>query len=173
VQFRKAFAVALLLVGAAYAQTPDELRSKIAGVKYLPLAQAARVQGDVHLSVNGGEVLVVSGPELLVQTAVQSTRAIGPIQGETNLDVTYHFVLVDTTLSVPVATTVKRGNAFERAVLRMFGVKTEKVVIENQCQQQALPPPNAFKVSGAVVEIWIYGRSFCLQTQSAALLARR
>jgi len=46
-QFRRPLIIALVLVGAASAQTTeDALRSRIAGVRYSPLAEAARVQGD-------------------------------------------------------------------------------------------------------------------------------
>jgi hypothetical protein len=106
-QFRRASTVALLAVGAAYAQTPeDRLRSRIAEVHYTPLAEAARVQGDVHLNVNSGVVVLVSGPPLLARIAVESAKAVGSFHDETNLGLTYHFVLADT-VSVPVPTTSK------------------------------------------------------------------
>jgi hypothetical protein len=171
-QSRKASTVALLLVGSAYAQTTEYgLRSKIAGVRYAPLAEAARVQGDVHIRLDSGMVFLVSGPPLLAQTAVESAKAIGSLQGATNCDVTYHFVLVDTA-TMPTPTTVKRGNVFERGILRMFGRKTEKVVLEYKCQER-FPPPNIVKVAGAIIEIWINGRTRCIQTEAAAVLARR
>jgi len=171
--FERFSTVALLLVRAAHAQTPvDELRSKIAGVRYAPLAEAARVQGDIHLNINSGVVTLLSGPPLLAQTAVESTKAFGLIQGETNIDVTYHFILVNTATSVPTSVTVRRPNAFERTVLRVFGLKTEKVVREYQCQE-GFPPANIVQVAGAVIEIWIFGRTRCIQNEAAALLARR
>jgi hypothetical protein len=171
--FRWASTVAWLLVGSAFAQTPEDgLRSRIATVHYALLAEQARIQGDVRVHLNSGVATLLFGHPLLAQTAVESAKAIGSIGSETNLDLTYHFVLADTTVSVRTPTTVKRGNAFERAVLRMFGRKTEKVVLEYECQE-GLPPPNVGKVVGSVVEIWIYGRTHCLQTEGAALLARR
>jgi len=142
-------------------------------VRYPPLAEAARVQGDVHLKISSGVVTVFSGPPLLVQTAVESAKALGSIQDEANLEVTYHFALVDTT-TVPTTMTVKRGNAFGRAVLRMFGLKTEKMVFDPQCQE-GVPPANDFKVAGAVIDIWVNGRTRCIQTETEApaLVARR
>jgi len=173
IRFRRPSTVALLLVGSAFAQTPEDgLRSRLATVHYAPLAEQARIQGDVRLHLNSGVATLLFGHPLLAQTAVESAKAIGSIGSEPNLDLTYHFVLADTTVSVPTPTTVKRGNAFERAVLRMFGRKTEKVVLEYQCQE-GLPPANVVKVADSVIEIWIYGRSHCLQTEGAALLARR
>jgi hypothetical protein len=113
-------------------------------------------------------VTVFSGHPLLARTAVESAKALGSIQGKTDVDVTYHFVLVDTATGVPV--TVPRGNAFERAVLRMFGRKTVKVVY--RCQEGA-PPANDLKIAGAVIEVWIFGRPWCIQTDAATLVAKR
>src|SRR5215469_5811715 len=116
--------VACLLAAAAFAQTAEEgLRSTITAVRYAPLAEQARIQGDVHLNLNGGVVTLLSGHPLLTPIAVESAKAFGSIQGQTNVDVTYHFVIVDTVTSVPTVTTVKKGNAFGRAILRVFGLK--------------------------------------------------
>ena len=113
-RFGRPFIAALVCFGAAFAQTPeDRLRSKI----------------------NSGAVPLLSGPPLLAHVvAVKSAEVFESIQGETNLEVTYHFALVDAT-GVPTSMIVQRGNAFERAVLRMFGRKTEKVVLAYRCQQ--------------------------------------
>jgi len=168
-QFRGAFAIECLIVSAALAQAPEDgLRSQIATVHYAPLAEQARVQGDVHLKLNSGVVTVFSGHPLLAQIAVESAKAFGSVQGRTELDVTYHFVLVETSLIT--STIAKRGNALERAVLRMFGLKSEKVVYG--CQE-GIPPANDVKLAGVVVEVWIYSRTRCLQTQAATLVARR
>jgi hypothetical protein len=160
---KAASAIGCFIVGAAHAQTPqDGLRSHIANTRYPPLAQQARIQADVHLKVSSGLVTILSGHPLLAPTAVESAKALGPVQGRMDLDVTYHFVLVDTT--VITSTTVKRGNALDRALLRMFGLKTEKVVYG--CQE-GIPPANEVKVAGVLIEIWIYGGTHCLQPQAA------
>src|SRR5215475_11773570 len=115
----RALVIALLPVWAAVAQIPeDELRSKISGVRYEPLAKNARIQGDVRLKLNSGVVTLVSGHPLLVPSAVENAKSFVSIRGEKEIGETYHFVLVDTTISVETSTTVKRGNAFERAILR-------------------------------------------------------
>lgn len=172
-QFRRAFVVALVLVGAASAQTPEDgLRSRIKTVRYAALAEQARIQGDVHLSVKSGVVTLLSGHPLLAPTAVENAKGFGLIQGEADLDVTYHFVLVDTVTSVPTSVTVPRSNAFGRAVLRVFGLKTEKTVIEHRCQE-GVPPANGLRITGAVIEIWVFGRTVCIQTEAATLVARR
>ena len=35
------------------------------------------------------------------------------------------------------------------------------------------PPANDLKIAGAVIEIWIFGRTHCLQTNAATLVAQR
>ena len=168
-RFRRLFVAALVLVGAASAQTTeDRLRSEIKAVRYVPLAEQARIQGDVHLSVKSGVVTLLSGHPLLAPLAVESAKAFGSIQGKTDVDMTYHFVFVDTATSVPV--TVPRGNAFGRAVLRMFGLKTVRVVY--RCQE-GVPPANDLKIAGAVIEIWIFGTARCAMYESATLVAKR
>lgn len=141
-------------------------------MRYIPLAEQARIQGDVHLNVKSGAVTVLSGHTLLAPGAVENAKTVASIQGEADLDMTYHFVLVDTFKSVPTSVTVPRGNVFERAVLRVFGFRTEKVVVVYRCEEGA-PPPNDFTVAGAVIEIWIYGRVRCMQTETATLVAKR
>ena len=168
-RFRRLFLVASVLVGAASAQTTEDgLRSEIKAVRYAPLAEQARIQGDVHLNVKSGVVTLLSGHPILAAIAVESAKAFGLIQGKTDVDMTYHFVLVDTALDVPV--TVPRGNAFGRAVLRVFGLKTVKVVY--RCQEGA-PPANNLKIAGAVVEIWIFGTTNCATFDAATLVAKR
>ena len=165
--------VALVLLRAVAAQAPeDALKSKITGVHYPALGESARIQGDVRLNVKSGAVSLLSGHPMLVQIAVENAKALGSILGETNFEVTYHFVLDTPFNSVRTSRTVKRGNAFERAVLRMFGLKTEKVTVVYDCKEVA-PPPSDLKISGAVIEIWVHGREFCLQTEAAAVVAKR
>ena len=161
-QLQRILIVPLVLLGMASAQIPqDESRSRIPGARYSPLAEAAGIQGNVHVAINAGVVTVLSGHPLLAQTALENAKAIGSTQSVTNLDLTYHFLLVNTATSVPTLMTVKRGNAFERTILRMFGLKTQKVVVYYGCQE-GVSPPNDLMTSGAGIEIWIYGRARCL-----------
>jgi hypothetical protein len=172
-QVRKTCTVGCLLVWVAFAQTEGGLRSKVATVHYPPLAEAARIQGDVRLEANSGVVTLVSGHPLLAPLAIDNAKTLGSIQGQTKLGMTYHFVFVDTNAyNVPTLTTVKRGNALERAILRVLGFNTEKVVDSYRCEQ-GVAPESDIKTDGAVIEIWVYGRTFCLQTNTATLVARR
>jgi hypothetical protein len=167
-----AFTVALALASVGFAQNPeDALREKIAGVRYAPIAAAAQVQGDVRLRIDSGKVTFLSGPPLLAGTAIESAKAFGSTQGEANLDVTYHFALMKTA-EVPTSTIVRRGDAFDRVVLRVLGIRTEKVVVDHQCQK-AVPPANIFKVAGTVIEVWIYGSAGCLMTSGYVMVPQR
>ena len=149
------------------------MRAKVATVRYPPLAEAARIQGDVRLEANSGVVTLVSGHPLLAPVAIDNAKTLGSIQGETKLDITYHFVFVDTNVySVPTLTTVKRGNALERAILRVLGLKTERVVHDTRCVEEVAPVSD-IKADGAAIEIWVYGRTWCLQTETATLRANR
>jgi hypothetical protein len=172
-QLRKTCTIGCLLVRAALAQTEDGLRAKIETVHYLPLAEMARIQGDVHLQANSGVVTLVSGHPLLAPLAIDNAKTLGPIQGQTKLDITYHFVLVDTNAyNMPTSTIVKRGNALERAILRVLGFKTERVVHGIRCEE-GVAPPSDIETDGAVIEIWVYGRTFCLQRSMSTLVATR
>jgi hypothetical protein len=170
-QLRKTCTIGCLLVSAALGQTEGDLRAKVAAIRYPPLAETARIQGDVRLDVNFGVVTLVSGHPLLAPRAIDSSKTLGSIQGQTKFDMTYHFVFVDTNAyNVPTLTTVPRGNSLERAILRVLGFKTEKVVHGYRCEE-GLAPPSDIKVDGAVIEIWVYGRTICLQTETATLVA--
>lgn len=169
---RRSLVVVLVLVGAASAQTlEDELRPEIKAVHYAPLAEQARIQGDVHLNVKSGAVTLLLGHPLLAAIAVESAESLRPIQGKTDFEMIYHFVLVDTAKSAPTSITVPRGNVFERAVLWVFGRKTQKVVLGYRCQEGA-PPENDVKIAAAVIEISIFGQTHCL-TEAATLVAKR
>ena len=164
--------VALLVIQSAPAQTPgSELKSKITNLRYPPIAESARIHGDVRINIAAGLVKVLSGHPLLAPIALASANLFGSIQHQSDVDLVYHFVLVDT-INVPTRITVKKGNGFERAILRMFGFKTEKVVLANLCQEGDLPASD-LRISGTTIEIWIYGRTRCVQTQATELLARR
>ena len=105
--------------------------------------------------------------------AVDNVKSWESIWEKADAEVTYHFLLADTaTTSVPKPMTVKRGNAFERAILRLFGRPTEKVVVEYACQE-GVPPANDLKVLGAAIEIWVYGKTRCMEPAAAQLVAER
>jgi hypothetical protein len=117
-------------------------------------------------------ITAVSGHPLLTPIASASAKGLGSVQTPSKFDLTYHFVIVDTARSVPTITTVKRGNVLTRAILRVVGAKTEKVVHGYRCEE-GVAPLNEVKVYGNAAEVWIYGRTHCLQTNTATLVAKR
>jgi hypothetical protein len=83
-QLRRAFAIGILIVAPALAQTPEDgLRPRIATIHYPPLGEMARIQEDVHLNLNSGVVTVLYGHPLLTRTATDSAKELGLIQGLT------------------------------------------------------------------------------------------
>jgi len=149
------------------------MKSRIEAVHYVPLAEMARVQGDVRISHHSDSLTVVSGPPLLVPLARQTTASIVLLMGLEDSEFTYHFVLTDSgTTTVVNSRIIKRGNAFERVILRALGLKAEKTVTEYECREGEAPPSD-FRINGASIEIWIYGRVRCIMTNSSTLVARR
>ena len=168
-QWKKTCALACLFVCAALGQTDARLKAKVASLRYPPLAEQARIQGDVHLEVDSGAVKLISGHPLLAHLAVNHAKTLGSLQGQTKFDVTYHFVFAPI---VPATITVQRGNAFERAILRVFGFKAEKVVQNDGCEARPAPPSD-IKAAGSTAEIWVYGRTVCAMPETATLAAKR
>ncbi len=118
----------------------------------LALAQVAFAQtSEDELRPNA-----VSGPPLLVQAAIENAKSLGLSPG---VNLTYHFVLFQGTPE-PASVNVKRGDAFDRFFLRMFGLKTEKVVRYNKCVD-GVARPNDVKVAGDTIEIWINAGAMC------------
>jgi hypothetical protein len=66
----------------------DELRPKVLDLRYPAIAKAALIQGDVLLRADSNGVTLVSGPPLLVQTAINHAKSLGITQG---FNLTYHF----------------------------------------------------------------------------------
>jgi hypothetical protein len=162
--------IALLFLGtvvrAAFAQSAEDvLKSEIKSIRYPPLAEQARIEGDVRLQVNSGVITVLSGHPLLAQVAVASAKTFGSVRSQANLDMTYHFVLVEAKISVTEAT-VKRGNTLERAIRRVFGMKTHQVVQEYVCEE-GVAHAHDLRANGPMLEVWIYGRARCVQTNTA------
>jgi len=54
----------------------------------------------------------------------------------------------------------------------VLGFKTEKAVHSYRCEE-GVALASDIKIDGAVIEIWVYGRILCLQTNTTTLVARR
>lgn len=165
--------MAFLVVTAAIAQSPEDgLKSRITTTRYPPLAEQARIQGDVLLKLSSGVVTVISGHPVLTRPAEESAKGFASFLGTTDVDITYHFVLSDTTISVPTSRVEKRGNTFERFFMRIFGRQTERVAVGYECEQ-GVAPPSDVKIAGSVIEIWVYGRGICFNTNVASVGTQR
>jgi hypothetical protein len=158
----------LLAPLATIAQDTSGLISKLEAVRFAPLARQARIQGDVRLRFGSGGVMVISGHPLLVQTAVGSLIEIGNIS-EREIEATYHFVIVDNTEVRITKRVVKRGNRFERLILRAFKKETEKVVEDRECVENPVPPKNRINLTGNHLEVWIYATGMCVRTETSQI----
>jgi hypothetical protein len=134
----------------------EQLRSRVVDLPYPRLATFVGVQGEVSLIADSNRVTLLSGPGLLVQAALENAKSLGLSQ---NVHLTYHFVLSHSTTK-HTSMTVKRGDAFDRFFLRMFGLKTEKIVQRDQCVDGA-DRPNDLKVSDGTIEIWVNAGAKC------------
>ena len=154
----------------ALAQDAGEIVSKVEAVKYPSLARQAAITGEVRLRAGAAGVAVISGHPLLVQAASENLKELGGIS-EPDTDVIYHFAFVNTPVRV-TRTTVKRGNAFDRLILRALRMKTERVVEGYDCADPRDLPKNRIELSKDPVEVWIYTSIPCVQTEVSYIAAR-
>ncbi len=156
---------------AALSQDDAALASKVEAVKYPALSRLARIQGDVrlHLGPKGPEL--ISGHPLLVPAAMENLKNLDNLAGA-DIEVIYHFVLMDSTFRVS-RRTVKKGDAFDRLILRALRIKTERVVEESECVEKNTDlPKNRIDLTKNPVEVWIYGATACLNTQASYIAMR-
>lgn len=170
--WRRSLIAAVSWVSSIVAQTPSpELSARLRAIRYPPLAELARVQGDVRVHLESGEAAVVSGPPLLRATAIESAKTVASL-GALNGDLIYHFLIDGEIETVQVSRIVPIGDAFDRAVLRLFHLKPYKIVTEFECHGRE-PVPSDFGADGATIEIWVHGRNRCIQTMTGELMASR
>jgi hypothetical protein len=115
----------------ALAQDNKGIASKVEAVKYPALSRQARIQGDVRLRLGPKGVTLISGHPLLAPVVVENLKDLGNLS-ETDIDVVYHFILVEPDFRI-TRTKVKKGDAFDRLILRALRIKTEKVIEESEC----------------------------------------
>jgi hypothetical protein len=155
----------------AFGQDEAAMVSKVEAVQYPALSRQARVQGDVWLRVGPEGVKSIHGHPLLTPVAFNSIKDLGKLS-ETEIDVLYHFILVDPTSRI-ARKTVKKGDAFDRLILRLMRIKTEKVVEEYECIETKVDlMKNRIDLKKNPVEVWIYGLTGCLQTSSSFIALR-
>jgi hypothetical protein len=78
----------------------------------------------------------------------------------------FHFRLVDPVV-LTTTSTEKKGDAFDRVILRVLHLKTEKVVEHYECVENPYRPVNKVDVSQTPVEIWVYGTTRCLSVEAS------
>ncbi len=154
----------------AVAQDDAGMVSKVEALKYPALSRQARIQGNVSLRSGPKGVEVISGHPLLVTAALDNLRSLGKLS-EIDVEVVYHFVLVDAATRI-TRTTVKKGDAFDRLILRALRMKTEKVVEDVRCVENPDQPKNRIDLTKNPVEVWIYGSIACVQVEASYVASR-
>jgi hypothetical protein len=132
----------------------------IDAIRYPALAAAARVQGDVLIS--GGKV--VTGPPLLKEAALRGFDLLKVRAPEAG--VLFHFVLVDIVLLTRTET-IQKGDAFDRLFLRLLRIPTVRNVAAQVCTENPNAPANRIDSTKNPIEVWVYGKARCLQTQTS------
>jgi hypothetical protein len=141
----------LVCLGNSFAQSSATLDA----IRYNPLAAAARIKGDVLIS--GGNA--VTGPPLLRGIALRDIDVLNFRVLQT--DVLFHFILSDIVLSTRIET-IKKGDAFGRFFLRLFGIPTTRKIATQVCTEGPDPPANRIDSTRDPVEVWVYGKARCL-----------
>ncbi len=147
-----AMASMVLFAGAGLAQVKE--------IRYPPLAAALWVQGDARLHSGPDGVVPISGPPLLVQAAMLNMKALGKLSELGETEVVFHYSLIEPSMR-DVTVTIKKGDAFERVVLRLLGFKTGKMIKEAECVASPEVPDNRIDATRAPIEIWVYASARC------------
>ena len=113
--------------GTAFGQDAAMIAS-VERLRYQPLAEQARVQGDVHLRGGLDGITVLSGHPLLVAGARENFIQLAKIAGH-DIVAVYHFTLAEP-VSRNVTVTEKKGDAFDRLILRALRLKTKRTILE-------------------------------------------
>ena len=153
---------------ATFAQDASGLASRIEAARYNPLARQARIQGDVELRSGRDEITVINGHPLLAQEAVSNLKGLGKFS-DVEIEAIYHFAFVDNTEIRVTKRIEKRGNRFERTILRALMRKTERVVEYQECVEKPILPKNKIELGEDRLEVWIYASNVCLQTTTSQM----
>jgi hypothetical protein len=125
----------------------------------------------VKLRSDADGVTVISGHPLLAAAAVNNLKGLGKFSNH-DIEAIYHFGFVSGEMRT--TTRVERkGNRFERLVLRAFMMKTERVVQGTECIEDSTPPKNRIEVAESRIEVWIYRPVPCLLMMSSGQIALR
>lgn len=143
---------------------PDSWLARAASVRYPPLAEAVRLQGEVRLQLTPDGPQIMSGPPLLLGTVSKHARALGLPENQTQLNLVYRFVFIENAISVQNSVTVERTNPLFRVVLKALGIRTTKTVLQSACQEVPAPPSRV-TASSHDVEIEVYGQERCLMVE--------
>jgi hypothetical protein len=160
--------VLALLISRIDSAQAASLKMKVEGIRYPSLADQARIQGEVEFYVKEGKIDVVHGHPLLAPAAELNLRNLEPYL-PTNVHAIYIFKLSPQPKVEIIR--VPKGDRFERAILRLLHLDTEKAVMTYHCEpKQGDPSIYELDEKTGELRIRVFGGVHCLMdsTQKAS-----
>lgn len=162
---RKRVCVVAVCLSYASAQPPPDLGNRIASLRYPPLAEQARIQGEVSFVVRQNVPADLKGHPLLVYDANRSWEAL-KIVAPDGFMVRFHYILDQEPVIRHTKHQTPRGNGFDRLWLRLFHQPTTRAEEKWDCDDRGPHQPSTvqFDQQGLPVEITLHGKMVCRQT---------
>jgi len=161
----------LFSLGLAALAQDNSTTQKVEAITYPVMARRVGIEGDVRLrfGLSDNDVKVVSGHPILVAVAVDNLKNIGRaselgIFSDAEHEVVYHFTLIKPEIRKTKVTIQRGDDAFDRFILRILRMKTEKTVMRYDCFASPDPPKNRIDLTKypEPFEIWVYALYECL-----------
>ena len=155
----------------------NSIANKLEEVTYPRLPRLAGIHGDVRVRLTSSrDVELVSGHPLLAPAVIKSLADIvrlselGDIPNA-KIEIVYHFILVEPDIRT-TTTTMKKGDSFDRFILRLLMMKTEKTVKSSECLEKVDRPENRVDSTRPLIEVWIYDAIPCANAEASYIASR-
>jgi hypothetical protein len=169
------FVLLFIVCFGVSAQDIASIKADVAKTRYPPIAELARVQGDVVIDL-GEEDKIVSGPAMLRQSALDNV--IGLSAPNSVRQVVYHFQLAGPWYKTQYYEEKPEYDLLDRVFMKIIRKKSKKPIIHSYstCDYSNLKFPEwepllSFDVK--TLHVWKYGFVRCLNTQSSELVTSR
>jgi hypothetical protein len=153
---------------ALSANAQSELSPDLTGLRYPPLANAARIEGSVEFLRGSGDFKPVSGHPMLIASARSNLeRWKNSLSKDIPVSVTYRYHLLEPRI---VEEKVPIGNSVERFFLRILLRPTNRKV--SGCAQPVDPAPRFQITRDAgrdIIEIIVEAEKRCVQTNTSVV----
>ncbi len=158
-----------IFVHSLPAQLSADAEQKVPGITYPPVAELARVVGDVKLAYGPEGIKYISGPLMLATPTVIAAAKELIAPGNSEGEIIFHFSLLDPDIR-RITRFVQKGDALDRLFLRVFHIPTVRVEEEYSCNEKKdQTSRNRLDATKRPIEIWIHGVTRCLRTETSTL----